>query len=377
MAEPDEIDPEALEREIAAGVPLALIDLRDEASFAAWHVDAAPGVVRNVPDAEFSSAMEAVLADIPREARVRLICAAGRTSLERVGAVARLRPGAASIRGGMIGWSRVLVHDDVPLPGPARVVQFRREARGCLSYLVESEGAALVVDPAPDFEPYRDLAARFEARIVAVFDTHVHADHLSGARQLARATAARLLMSREAMRRGMADPEAFTPLVDGAPITLGKADVRMIALPGHTTDMAGLLVDGGALIGGDSLFADSVARPDLEAGDAGAVAAARVLHRTIRERILALPDSVRLLPCHYPGGRRDGPLAPTLAEVRAAVPELRLEESEFADRVTAAMPPRPANHEQIIAVNLGRGGHGLDVPRLEVGANNCAIGSAA
>ena len=206
MAEPDEIDPEALEREIAGGVPLALIDLRDEASFAAWHVDAAPGVVRNVPDAEFSSAMEAVLADIHREARVRLICAAGRTSLERVGAVARLRPGAASIRGGMIGWSRVLVHDDVPLPGPARVVQFRREARGCLSYLVESEGAALVVDPAPDFEPYRDLAARSEARIVAVFDTHVHADHLSGARELARATAARLLMSREAMRRGMADP---------------------------------------------------------------------------------------------------------------------------------------------------------------------------
>ena len=68
------------------------------------------------------------------------------------------------------------------------------------------------------------------------------------------------------------------------------------------------------------------------------------------------PDTVRLLPCHYPGGRRDGPLAPTLAEVRAAVPELRLEESEFADRVTAAMPPRPANHERIIAVNLGRGG---------------------
>jgi glyoxylase-like metal-dependent hydrolase (beta-lactamase superfamily II)/rhodanese-related sulfurtransferase len=376
VAERSEIDPEELEREIAAGVPLALIDLRDEASFAAWHIDAAPGVVRNIPDAAFSSAVDAVLADIPSDARVRLICAAGRTSLERVGVAARLRPGSASVRGGMIGWSRVLVHDQVPVPGPAAIVQFRRQARGCLSYLVESDAEALVVDPAPAVEPYRELAARAGARIVAVFDSHVHADHLSGARELAAATGARLCMSRQAMRRGMADPASFMPLADGERIELGRADVRMIALPGHTTDMAGLLVDGGALIGGDSLFADSVARPDLEAGDAGSAAAAGALYRTIHERILTLPGTIRLLPCHYPGGRRDGPLAPTLSAVRDAVPELRLDEAEFAARVTASMPPRPANHEQIIAVNLGRG-RDLDAPRLEVGANNCAIGSAA
>jgi glyoxylase-like metal-dependent hydrolase (beta-lactamase superfamily II) len=377
VAQPSEIDPEALEREIASGAPLALIDLRDEASFAAWHIDAAPGVVRNLADAEFSSAIEVVLADIPRDARLRLICAAGRTSLERVAAVARLRPGAASVRGGMIGWSRVLVHDEVPVAGPAAIIQFRRQARGCLSYLVESDGDALVVDPAPDVEPYRVLAERTGTRIVAVFDTHVHADHLSGARELAAAAGARLCMSGRAMRRGLADPEAFTPLADGERIQLGSADLRMIALPGHTTDMAGLLVDGAALIDGDSLFAEAVARPDLEAGAAGAAGAARVLHRTIHERILTLPDTTRLLPCHYPGGRRHGPLAPTLAEVRDAVSELRLDEAEFAARVTASMPPRPANHEQIIAVNLGRASPGLDAPRLEVGANNCAIGSAA
>jgi glyoxylase-like metal-dependent hydrolase (beta-lactamase superfamily II)/rhodanese-related sulfurtransferase len=377
VAKAPEIDPEALEREIAAGVPLVLIDLRDEASFAAWQLAAAPGVVRNVPDARFSPAMEEVLADVPDDARVRLICASGRTSLARAGAVARLRPGAASVRGGMIGWSRLLVHDDVPLPGPARVVQFRREARGCLSYLIASDGQALVVDPAPDVTPYRELAVRSNVRVVGVFDTHLHADHLSGGRALARAAAAPLMMSREAVRRGIADPQAFTPLADGDRIEIGRADVRMLALPGHTTDMAGLLVDGAALVGGDSLFADSVARPDLEAGDSGAVEAARVLYRTIQERILGLADSVRLLPCHYPGGRRQGPLAPTLGEVRTAVAELRLDESEFARRVTASMPPRPANYEQIIAVNLGRSAPGLDAPRLEVGANNCAIGSAA
>src|SRR5205823_3381028 len=105
-------------------------------------------------------------------------------------------------------------------------------------------------------------------------------------------------------------------------LPLGAADVRVVALPGHTSDMTGLLVDGAALVGGDSLFADAVARPDLEAGDTGADAAARELFQTLHAHVLSLPPSTRILPCHYPGGRRDEPIAPTLAEVRPRVPEV-------------------------------------------------------
>jgi glyoxylase-like metal-dependent hydrolase (beta-lactamase superfamily II) len=170
----------------------------------------------------------------------------------------------------------------------------------------------------------------------------------------------------------MADGERFVQLADGQRLALGTADVRVVALPGHTSDMTGLVVDGAALIGGDSLFEDSVARPDLESGDAGAADAARQLYATLHARVLSLPPSTRLLPCHYPGGRRDGPIAPTLAEVRPRLPELDGDVERFVRGVLDGMPARPANFEAIIESNLGLSADAEAASRLEVGANNCA-----
>jgi glyoxylase-like metal-dependent hydrolase (beta-lactamase superfamily II) len=149
--------------------------------------------------------------------------------------------------------------------------------------------------------------------------------------------------------------------------------LKAVALPGHTTDMTGLLIEDRALIGGDSLFADGIARPDLQRGDSeGAQAMAATLHATLHERILALGDDTILLPCHTDPGVQLEAIAPRLAEVRAAVPELALSDpEEFAREVTAAMPPRPANYQEIIAVNSGT--HPID-PDLETGGNSCAAG---
>src|SRR5439155_19801346 len=104
------------------------------------------------------------------------------------------------------------------------------------------------------------------ARITDVFDTHLHADHLSGARALAAATGATLRLPAAAVERGVA--YAVTPVADGDELDLGGIPVRALALPGHTSDMTGLLVAGRVLVAGDSLFADGIARPDLQRGDA-------------------------------------------------------------------------------------------------------------
>jgi len=277
-----------------------------------------------------------------------------------------------SVHGGMVGWSRVLQAADIALPGPVAVTQFRREARGCLSYLLAADGEALVVDPAPGVQPYLDAATARGARITRVLDTHVHADHLSGARELAVRTGATLHLSAPALARGVRYAGDVVPVSDGDALTIGPASVTAVALPGHTSDMTGIRLGEAALIGGDSLFLDAIARPDLEAGEAGSGDAARQLHRTLRTRIGPLPDAMLLLPCHYPGGRRDGPVAATLAEVRAAVPELALDEDAFVRDVLAAMPPRPANYRAIIGVNLGDELDPDAAARLEVGANNCA-----
>ena len=148
--------------------------------------------------------------------------------------------------------------------------------------------------------------------------------------------------------------------------------MHVVALPGHTTDMVGVRIGDVALIGGDSLFLDSVARPDLEAGDEGSDGAARQLHRTLRERVATLPSQMLLLPCHYAGGRLDGPLVRPLGEVLAAVPEVSLDEDAFVREVLGAMPPRPLNYLAIIGVNLGDDLAPDAAARLEVGANNCA-----
>jgi len=368
MAE-HEISADAFERELREGRPVTVLDVRHADAFEAWHLDPGTGTLRRTDEA----GAEGALAGVPADAEVRVICNAGNTSGRVADALADRFPHIRSVAGGMIGWSRVLACAEIETGGPARIVQFRREARGCLSYLVESEGKALVVDPSPGIEPYLAEAARHGATVTHVFDTHVHADHLSGARELAEHTGARLHMSDRAPARGLQDAGRFATLADGDALPIGAADVRVVALPGHTSDMAGLLVDGRALIGGDSLFADSMARPDLEEGDVGAAAAARQLWATLHERVLTLPGGTLLLPCHYAGGRLAEPIAPTLDQVRAAVPELGLDADSFVRRSLANMPPRPANYLEIIDRNLGEPMDEEMASRLEVGANNCAV----
>jgi glyoxylase-like metal-dependent hydrolase (beta-lactamase superfamily II) len=135
--------------------------------------------------------------------------------------------------------------------------------------------------------------------------------------------------------------------------------------------MTGLVVAGRALIGGDSLFADGLARPDLQKPDPdGARAMARTLHATITERILPLGDEVVLLPGHAHPGVHAHAIAPTLGEVRRAVPELAIEDPDrFAEEIVAAMPSRPANYEAVIAVNAGTQAFDAE---LEAGGNSCA-----
>ena len=238
--------------------------------------------------------------------------------------------------------------------------------------LVTADGEALVVDPAPDVQPYLDAAADRGVRIRRVLDTHVHADHVSGARELARragatlhcrtgAGARRPIRRRGGRRRRWRRADA------------GSRGRQVVALPGHTTDMIGVRIGDEALIGGDSLFLDSVARPDLEAGDDGSAKAARQLTAPSASASLTLPPTMLLLPCHYAGGRLAGPLVRPLGDVRAAVPELDLGEDAFVRQVLAAMPPRPANYLPIIGVNLGDDVEPEAAARLEVGANNCAV----
>ncbi|MGI9659110.1 MAG: MBL fold metallo-hydrolase [Gaiellaceae bacterium] len=371
----EEITAQQLESEIARREDIVIVDVRPAAEVGRWKIDSNGLPFLNVPAdaiaANVGDAKTLISGVAPDKSKLRILCNRGRASLRSAEALSDSGLTAATVGGGMIAWSRLLSPRPVDIGTDSTVIQFMREARGCLSYLVAADGEALIVDPAPTVEPYIAAARSLGATITRTLDTHVHADHLSGARALADREGAALHLSAAALARGVQFADRVQPVADGDRLDIGTADLRVIGLPGHTSDNVGVLVDGRALIGGDSLFADSVARPDLEAGDEGAEDAARTLHDTLHERILTLDDDTILLPCHYPGGRRDEPVAPTIGETRTSVELLKLDRDTFAAESIADMPPRPANYLNIIAVNLGAES-GPDVGGLEVGANSCA-----
>jgi glyoxylase-like metal-dependent hydrolase (beta-lactamase superfamily II) len=355
---------ELLDR-VAAGQRLTILDVRDDAT---WTVDG-PGLeAHHVPAAALQDDPAAVARELAGD--VVVVCNRGVTAQSAAASLRDHGVAARALEGGMRGWIAALTAHRVAIDVPGlEVRQVRRPARGCLSYVLAAGGRALVVDPAPDAEFYVELAAELGARITDVVDTHLHADHLSGGRDLAARTGATLRLPAGAVERGVSYPVAT--LHDGDVIDLGGVSVRAIALPGHTSDMTGLVVADRARVGGDSLFADGVARPDLQQGDReGALAMGRQLHATLHRRVLALGDDIVLLPGHDHPGIATAPVAPTLSEARERVPELRIRDAQaFATALLDGIPARPANYETVIGVNAGT--HPFD-PELETGGNSCS-----
>jgi glyoxylase-like metal-dependent hydrolase (beta-lactamase superfamily II) len=363
----DSIQPAALANRLAHGRPITILDVRAE-------IDATiegPGAMPVQVPAERVLADPAGIAE-RLAGPVAVVCNRGLIARSVAEQLRARGVEARIVEGGMRGWIGTLQAWPVDLGVPGLdVLQVQRPGRGCLSYVLAAGGEAIVVDPAPDAGFYAALAEGLGARIVTVFDTHIHADHLSGARALVEMTGAALRLPAAALERGVAFADAVVPLADGEEIELGPVSVRAIHLPGHTTDMTGLAIAGRAVLSGDSLFADGIARPDLQRSDPeGALKMGRMLHATLRERLLSLGDDVVLLPGHAHPGVHGEAIAPRLGEVRAAVPELSIEDAdEFAAALVAEMPPRPANYESVIAVNSGT--HPFD-PELETGGNSCA-----
>ena len=138
-----------------------------------------------------------------------------------------------------------------------------------------------------------------------------------------------------------------------------------------------MLAWGDDLLTADCLFLDSVGRPDLEDEDAARELAGRQ-YDTL-QRLFERDDDTRVLPGHVePSTARDGPdggFARSLGAVRAGLSLLAHDHDAFVDRVTTDLPPRPANYEAIVGVNLGREPIDEETLELERGPNNCAVSS--
>lgn len=181
------------------------------------------------------------------------------------------------------------------------------------SYLIgcQSNGTAVVVDPRRDVQVYVDEAERSNMKIVAVTETHIHADYLSGARELAHATGATLYLSDEGGEDWQYRFE-HEGLVDGSEIKLGNITLTVVHTPGHTPEHLSFLVRDGAataepgyILTGDFVFVGDLGRPDLLDETAGGgdtrLPMAKQLFRSLKEKFATLPDFVQVWPGHGAG----------------------------------------------------------------------------
>src|SRR5438067_5256102 len=237
---------------------------------------------------------------------------------------------------------------------------FLTDSTSCDSYLFGcgTHAKLAVVDPHADLvDDYLACAAALGAPIVAVFETHVQADHVSGLPALVARTGATAYLPADT---GV--EFEHVALADGDLVELGNTLVTAIATPGHAPAHHAYTVadrrrgtkEPWFVFSGDSLLIGDVGRPDLHvAGDAHGQA--RLLHASLK-RLLELPDHVVLYPSHYAGsvcgrGLSGNPVS-AIGFERAHNPLLAVTDADaFADALIAEMPPPPAGQEQIVAAN--------------------------
>jgi len=260
---------------------------------------------------------------------------------------------------------------------------------GCLAqgaYYIESEGEAAIIDPLRETAPYLKKAAADQAQIKYVFETHFHADFVSGHLTLSKQTGAPIIFGPNAQ------PD-FDVLVatDGQEFELGKVKIKVLHTPGHTLESTTyLLIDENgnnhAIFSGDTLFLGDVGRPDLaQKGSITQEDLAGMLYDSLREKIMPLEDSVVVYPAHGAGSACGKNMmketVDTLGNQKLMNYALRADmtKAEFVAEVTEGLLPPPAyfplnvkmnksGYEDIDAV-LTRGSQALDPETFEAIAN--------
>jgi glyoxylase-like metal-dependent hydrolase (beta-lactamase superfamily II)/rhodanese-related sulfurtransferase len=345
-----------------------LLDVREPDEFRDWRLDESV----NIPIDTLESRI--AVGKISRDQQLVTICRTGMRSSHAASLLREDGFNAKSLMGGLVAWSNTYDVATIVREGRngLKILQVRRLGKGCVSYIVGYQDECVIVDPSAKVDEFLTIAKDEQLRITSVMDTHQHADHVSGARMLARAAHAELLLNPVDQYHYA----GFSELLDGRAIEIGDGmhTIRVLHTPGHTLGSVSLQIDGKFMLTGDTLFLDGLARPDLQQSTQGPV---QELYRTYRTRFLTLPESVVILPGHVghlPSSKLGMPLASCIGEVVERIPVLRAQERDFLDFITGHLPPKPPSFEAILRINKGDDPFDpIVIDLLEEGPNNCVL----
>lgn len=367
-----EITPEELgERLHGDGEPPYVLDIRHEEDFEDWHIPGSENVDVYDELDEDPELAKNDLASVPEDREIVTVCAAGVLSEDATEVLEDLGYEARTLVDGMNGWSRVHRHAEVDADVDGTLVQVARPGKGCLSYVLISGSEAAVFDPSQYLDAYDAVVDEYDAELVGVFDTHAHADHVSGGRKLA---------DRHDVPYYLHPADALSievePLSDGDVYTIGTVDVEVVHTPGHSPGGVTYAIEDEALLTGDTLFHESVGRVELgvEAGieDTDVEENAETLYESL-QRLRRREGNPLVLPAHDPGSP-EPPATARLDEVEARNDDLGRDRAAFVETLASDIPDHPPNFQRVKGINVGAEtvDEDEDLSTLELGPNRCA-----
>lgn len=351
-----------------------IIDARNVDDFDDWKIEGKNVEIMNAPYFELLEGVDSIVDKLPKSKEIYVVCAKGGSSEFVAQQIAEAGfTDVYSVAGGMKAWSEHLEPIKIgELKNGGELYQFVRVGKGCLSYLVTSNGEGAMIDTNRMLDPYESFLKKQNVKLTHVLDTHLHADHISGGKKLADKFDANYYLPPKDANEVTFNYEEIN---DGDEYTVGQTTIKAMYSPGHTIGSTSFIVDDQYLLTGDILFIDSIGRPDLAGKAEDWVGDLRT---TLYKRYKELADDLLVLPAHYMGieeMNNDGSVSKNLRALYEQNHGLNItDESEFRKTVTENLPPQPNSYQEIRETNMGKITPEEEQQReMEIGPNRCAV----
>lgn len=367
MAEAKQIDSKTLVSWLETKKEFTILDIRPKTERKEWFI----------PESKYFNAYDELKAgnlnaldnfNFDHQKPVVTLCARGKLSIFAAELLANKGAETYSLNGGMNAWNTAYDTQEIVFDN-FKIIQIRRVAKGCLSYIIGSENEAIVIDSSLNPIAYKEIADTENWQIKYVTDTHIHADYVSRTLELAKETNAKHLFNATA---NVSYP--FTAINDQEIIKLGNIEVQILFTEGHTLESTSFLIDNKIILTGDTLFTDGIGRPDLKAEKEEVVLKAKLLYKSL-QKIVSLNENILVMPSHLSKSIFVGQpfIAKSLKNIKEDIKSLQFQETEFVEKIISKLPPTPPNYLTISEINKLGNAEGYNLLDLEAGANRCAI----